>query len=107
MVLGIHSRRHSRNVSTATAHPPEQVTEHFQFIFYLRRKPGMSKEQFYDHWEHVHAKKVAPWAERVGVVSYRQVCGAARSENSMESFLIPCTDAYLGHGHSQRPLLGM
>lgn len=48
--------------------------EHYQVIYYIKRKRGTSKAQFYDHWENVHAKKVAPWAERnAAVLSYRQV----------------------------------
>jgi len=61
-----HSRRHSRNVSSVTA-------ERYQTIAYLRRKPGLTKAQFYDHWQNIHAKKVAPWAEKHGIISYKQV----------------------------------
>ncbi|TLD36811.1 hypothetical protein E2P81_ATG02593 [Venturia nashicola] len=77
MVLGIHSRKHSRNVSTSTAHTTVRTVEQqelYQVFYYLKRKRGMSKEQFYDLWENVHAKKVASWAERsAAVVSYRQI----------------------------------
>jgi len=73
MVMGLHSRKHSRNVSTATAQIPPAPVEHYQIIAYLRRKPGLSKAQFYEHWGTIHAKKVAPWAEKIGAISYRQV----------------------------------
>lgn len=57
--------------------------EHYQVFYYLKRKRGMTKEQFYDYWEHVNAKKVAQWAERCPtVISYRQV----RSQIPMREF---------------------
>ncbi|QDS73859.1 hypothetical protein FKW77_006779 [Venturia effusa] len=77
MVLGLHARKHSRNVSTSSAHSTvkdTQTQERYQVLHYIRRKPGMSKAQFYEHWEHVHARKVALWAEKSQTaISYHQV----------------------------------
>jgi len=42
-------------------------------LVYIRRKPGLTSEQFYDHWETVHARIVAPWAEKNGLLGYRQI----------------------------------
>ncbi|KAB5558215.1 EthD domain-containing protein [Coniochaeta sp. 2T2.1] len=33
----------------------------------------MTPEEFYHHWEHIHAPLVKPWAERFKLVSYTQV----------------------------------
>jgi hypothetical protein len=57
----------------AIASPASAVVEHVQAIAYLKRKPELSLSQFYAYWEHIHAKKVLPWAEKHGVLSYRQV----------------------------------
>jgi hypothetical protein len=61
---------HSRKPSTA-------VGDHIEVLMYVRRKPGMSREDFYKHWQGTHARLVAPWAEKHGVVSYKQVCTPA------------------------------
>lgn len=57
---------HSRKPSTATG-------DHIELITYLRRKPGLTRAQFNTHWQSVHAKKIAPWAEKHGVISYKQI----------------------------------
>ncbi|KAF2435025.1 hypothetical protein EJ08DRAFT_626312 [Tothia fuscella] len=51
---------HSRKPSTAAG-------DHIEVLMYLRRKPGMSREEFYKHWSTVHARKVGPWAEKHGI----------------------------------------
>jgi hypothetical protein len=57
---------HSRKPSTAAG-------DHFEILMYIRRKPGTSREEFYKHWQLKHARLIAPWAEKHGVVSYTQV----------------------------------
>ncbi|KAH8909832.1 hypothetical protein BR93DRAFT_965907 [Coniochaeta sp. PMI_546] len=42
-------------------------------VSFLKRHPDMTPEQFYHHWEHIHAPLVKPWAKRFGLVSYTQV----------------------------------
>ena len=42
-------------------------------IAFLQKRPDMTPEQFYHHWEHVHAPLVKPWAKKHGIVSYTQV----------------------------------
>ncbi|KAI9819902.1 MAG: hypothetical protein M1827_006472 [Pycnora praestabilis] len=39
---------------------------------YIKRLPSMSEEEFYHHWEHVHAPLVAPWFLKHGIVGYTQ-----------------------------------
>jgi hypothetical protein len=44
-----------------------------QILIYIRRKRDLTPEQFYNHWEDVHAHKVIPWAEKHGMIRYQQV----------------------------------
>lgn len=44
-----------------------------QIITYIRRRRDLTREQFYDHWENVHAPNVIPWAEKHGIRRYQQV----------------------------------
>lgn len=47
-------------------------------IVYIKRKPALSRAQFYDHWQNVHAPKVIPWAEKHDVRRYQQVLPSTR-----------------------------
>lgn len=40
---------------------------------FIHRKPGMSEAEFYEYWYTRHGAFVAPWAEKYGLVAYRQV----------------------------------
>jgi hypothetical protein len=42
-------------------------------IAFITRKPGTSREEFSLHWQKTHAVLVAPWAEKWGIIKYRQV----------------------------------
>jgi len=64
--------------ATSTSHGSERPMstrehKHVQATAYIKRKPGLTQAQFYDYWQNVHARKVAPWAEKHGVLSYKQV----------------------------------
>lgn len=51
-------------------------------ISYLKKKPGLTLEEFYDHWENVHAPLVKPWMEKHGFVSYTQASRLSPSHQS-------------------------
>ena len=42
-------------------------------ISFLKKRPDITHEQFYNHWENVHGPLVKPWMEKHGFVSYTQV----------------------------------
>jgi hypothetical protein len=44
-----------------------------QIISYIKRNPALTPAEFYSHWAQVHAPKVAPWAEKHGILRYQQV----------------------------------
>jgi hypothetical protein len=41
-------------------------------VTFIKRNPNLSREEFYKHWSTIHAPIVAPWAEKHGVLQYRQ-----------------------------------
>jgi hypothetical protein len=45
-----------------------------RILGFIKRRPDLTEEQFYEHWEKVHGPLVAPWAVKHGFVSYSQVC---------------------------------
>lgn len=42
-------------------------------IAFIKRKPGISLEQFYHHWGTIHADLVRPWAKKHGFIRYKQM----------------------------------
>lgn len=42
-------------------------------VAFMKRKPGLTHEQFYHHWVNVHGPLVKPWAKKHGFLEYRQV----------------------------------
>ncbi|MEX2228401.1 MAG: EthD domain-containing protein [Dehalococcoidia bacterium] len=44
-----------------------------QFVYVLRRKPGMTREQFQQYWREQHGPLVASVAEVMGIKRYIQV----------------------------------
>ncbi|KAI1268324.1 EthD domain-containing protein [Xylariaceae sp. FL1019] len=42
-------------------------------VAFIKRKPELTVEQFYDHWANVHGPLVKPWAQRFGLIGYTQV----------------------------------
>jgi hypothetical protein len=62
---------------------------YIQIITYIRRRRDLTPEQFYDHWENVHAHKVIPWAEKHGILSYQQVLTYSR-----KILFVPITNTY-------------
>lgn len=45
----------------------------YQMIAYIRRAPHVSMDEFYEHWGKTHSTLIAPWAEKYGVKTYKQV----------------------------------
>ncbi|KAL8335278.1 hypothetical protein RB598_009464 [Gaeumannomyces tritici] len=44
-----------------------------QLLSYIKRKPGMSREDFWKHWDSTHAPIVAPLATKLGINAYSQM----------------------------------
>lgn len=42
-------------------------------ISFLKKRPDISHEQFYHHWQNIHGPLVKPWMEKHGFLSYTQV----------------------------------
>ncbi|KAI0166110.1 EthD domain-containing protein [Xylariaceae sp. FL1272] len=42
-------------------------------VAFIKRKPELTVEEFYDHWANVHGPLVKPWAERFGLIGYTQI----------------------------------
>ncbi|KAL1894242.1 hypothetical protein Sste5346_006028 [Sporothrix stenoceras] len=42
-------------------------------VAFMKRKPGLTHEQFYHHWVNVHGPLVKPWAKKHGFLEYRQI----------------------------------
>ncbi|KIW00660.1 uncharacterized protein PV09_07847 [Verruconis gallopava] len=49
-----------------------------QIVTFIARNPKLTREEFYKHWGTVHAPLVAPWAEKHGIISYRQQHSAGK-----------------------------
>jgi hypothetical protein len=47
-------------------------TNTVQIVAFICRNPKLTVEEFYKRWSTVHAPIVAPWAEKHGIISYRQ-----------------------------------
>lgn len=42
-------------------------------IGFIKRRPDLTQEQFYNYWRNVHAPKIAYWAKKHGITGYTQV----------------------------------
>ncbi|PNP47951.1 hypothetical protein TGAM01_v206165 [Trichoderma gamsii] len=42
-------------------------------ICFIRRRPDLTEEQFYDYWRNVHAPKIAYWSKKHGIIGYTQI----------------------------------
>jgi hypothetical protein len=61
----VHRQANSLTMST---------TGNIRIIGFIKRRPDLTEEQFYKHWENIHGPLVAPWAVKHGIISYSQVC---------------------------------
>jgi len=48
-------------------------TGFIQVIQYVKRNPKLTREEFWDQWQTVHAPKFIPFAEGSGIRRYQQV----------------------------------
>lgn len=48
----------------------------FKLTFLLKRKPGLSEEEFHSFWTEKHPAVVNEWLAKHGVVNYVQVSDA-------------------------------
>ena len=67
---------HSSSAAQTAEGNPESDAEPFKILSVLRRKDGLSREAFYDHWHNEHAPLVAAIP---GVVKYHQYVPSQRS----------------------------
>ena len=44
-----------------------------RFVLFAKRREDLTPEQFYEHWEKVHAPLTAPWLVKHKVLGYSQV----------------------------------
>jgi hypothetical protein len=47
--------------------------ESVRIIGFLKKRPDLTHEEFYEHWEKKHAPLVVPWIMKHGFISYMQV----------------------------------
>lgn len=67
-------------------------------IAFIKRRPDLTEEQFYNHWRNIHAPKIAYWAKKNGIIGYTQVSRLVKEISSqiacLTSFrftpLVPC-----------------
>ena len=50
-----------------------QVKPVMRFTVFAKRRDDLTPEQFYEHWEKVHAPLTAPWLVKHKVLAYSQV----------------------------------
>lgn len=50
----------------------------YKFTLHAKRKPGMSEDEFHEHWSRVHVPIVNAWLARHGVTDYVQVSTLCR-----------------------------
>ncbi|KAJ9608854.1 hypothetical protein H2200_006625 [Cladophialophora chaetospira] len=48
-------------------------TKVLRVSMYLKKKPGLSQEEFNRYWSHVHGPLVRPLVEKYGILKYTQV----------------------------------
>ncbi|OAA58632.1 Dimeric alpha-beta barrel [Niveomyces insectorum RCEF 264] len=61
---------------SSAAPPPSASTapaKTYSVVAFLKRKPGLTPDEFYHHWVNVHGPLVRPWAVKHGFLEYRQI----------------------------------
>lgn len=51
----------------------QPTTGYRQMVVHVKRRPGLTREEFWEYWQTQHAPKVAPLAAHVGISRYQQV----------------------------------
>lgn len=59
--------------------------ETLRIIGFIKRRPDLTPEQFYEHWEKVHAPLVVPWILKHGFTSYMQIHATEALRNKLSS----------------------
>jgi hypothetical protein len=83
------------------------TTGNIRIIGFIKRRPDLTEEQFYEHWGNIHGPLVAPWAVKHGIISYSQVRLVYRNTMRVPDTALP---HYVPHllFYDQRPLtMGM
>ena len=44
-----------------------------RITLFAKRRPDLTREQFYEYWEKFHAPLTAPWLVKYNVIGYCQV----------------------------------
>ncbi|KAL6879929.1 EthD domain-containing protein [Trichoderma longibrachiatum] len=60
-------------------------------IGFIKRRPDLTQEQFYNYWRNVHAPKIAYWAKKHGITGYTQVHTSNVLRQSLTSTPLPIT----------------
>jgi hypothetical protein len=76
-----------RSVSAAFADPFQQMMSCpvklvTRFTLFAKRREDSTPEQFYEHWEKIHAPLTAPWLVKHKVLAYSQVAESEPSSSS-------------------------
>ncbi|KAH0829691.1 hypothetical protein AYO21_10598 [Fonsecaea monophora] len=60
---------------------------------FIHKKPGMTEEDFYRYWYTRHGALVAPWAEKYGLIGYRQFHTPSAIRKKWTDLTgVPCVD---------------
>ncbi|KAI9698957.1 MAG: hypothetical protein M1836_003146 [Candelina mexicana] len=44
----------------------------YRITTFFSRKPGLTDEEFYNHWYNIHGRLCAPWVVKAGILGYKQ-----------------------------------
>ncbi|KAI9786507.1 MAG: hypothetical protein M1835_003049 [Candelina submexicana] len=44
----------------------------YRITTFFNRKPGLTDEEFYNHWYNIHGRLCAPWVVKAGILGYKQ-----------------------------------
>ncbi|RFU75920.1 hypothetical protein TARUN_6323 [Trichoderma arundinaceum] len=58
-------------------------------ICFIRRRPDLTEEQFYDHWRNVHAPKIAYWSKKHGITGYTQIHTSSALRQPLAAMPLP------------------
>ncbi|TLD19075.1 hypothetical protein PspLS_09964 [Pyricularia sp. CBS 133598] len=61
------------SIGTTNAAAFVATTKPLQLLSYIKRRPDMSRGDFLQHWDKVHAPMVAPLAIKFGITGYTQI----------------------------------
>lgn len=53
----------------------------YKFTMFIKRKPGMTEDDFHNYWSHEHVPIVNGWLTNHGVIRYSQVSHRSTSHH--------------------------